>query len=235
MTPRALVAFLAAVVAGFCVASCGPTAKPCGPSTCADGCCDELGECVAGTALFECGGGGTACTRCLPNQTCALGECSQVDGGDYDASFLTAPDASFDADAGVYDAGPDAGNDAGTDAGRPDAGVRDAGTVDAGRPDAGTSDAGLDGGSVSYAADIAPIFSGVCGGCHAWNYTSVVNVTAMSCGTTLVVPGNSGQSLIYQKVTATQSCGGSMPPSGSLSAGQLDLINRWIAQGALNN
>ncbi len=245
MTSRALVAFAAALVVGFLVASCGPTAKPCGPSTCADGCCDELGECVAGTALFECGAGGASCTRCQANQSCQQGTCSLIDGGDYDASFLMAPDAAFDPEAGVYDAGPDAGADAGTDAGRPDAGVtdagrpdagpNDAGAADAGHPDAGRPDAGADAGQVSYAADIAPIFSGVCGSCHTWNYANVVNMVAGSCGTPLVVPSMPSQSLIYQKVTGTQACGGAMPPAGSLSAGQIDLLDRWILQGALDN
>jgi hypothetical protein len=96
-------------------------------------------------------------------------------------------------------------------------------------------DAGVDAGLVSYAADIAPIFGGACGGCHAWNPGSVVNVVASSCGTPLVVPSMPSMSLIYQKVTGTQGCGGSMPPSGSLTAAQIDLINRWILQGALNN
>ena len=156
MFPRA---HLVAFCVGFLVASavaCGPTPRPCGAGC--QGCCDEAGECVSGTALLACGSGGATCERCEANLVCAAGACVRFDGGDYDASFADDPDASFNPDAGVYDAGPaiDGGPDAGADAGRPDSGVDagapdagrpDAGPPDAGRPDAGPPDAGTDGGA----------------------------------------------------------------------------------------
>jgi len=141
-------------IAALVVGSCSSPSKPCGPGTC-DGCCDEAGECLAGTALFECGAGGAMCAACLPNEICSAGACALFDGGEYDAAFPMDPDGSYNLDAGVYDASrPDAGVDAGrvdagVDAGRIDAGV-DAGRVDAGfdagRPDSGV-DAGVDAGA----------------------------------------------------------------------------------------
>jgi len=132
------------------LATCGPTPKPCGPGSC-EGCCDEAGECLAGTGLFECGAGGNACTACEANEVCAAGACARFDGGDYDAAFPMDPDASYNLDAGTYDAGRDAGTDAGFDAGRPDAGV-DAGRPDAGF-DAGRPDAGFDAGRPDAGSD----------------------------------------------------------------------------------
>lgn len=112
------------------------------------GCCDEAGECLAGTGLFECGAGGARCIACAANQVCRGGGCGLFDGGEYDAAFPMDPDGNYNLDAGVYDASrPDAGV---ADAGR-DAGV-DAGRVDAGF-DAGRPDAGVDGGRPDAGAD----------------------------------------------------------------------------------
>ncbi len=208
-------AFFAAGLMGFGVAtSCGPTAPLCNPSTCASGCCDANNECVAGTALFECGVGGAACTRCEANPVCSSGACALIDGGLYDASFRQEPDASFNADAGTFDGGG-----------------RDGGPGDAGRPDGGAVDAG----PVSFTRDIAPVFDGVCNGCHVWNYTSIVNMTVGPCGV-LVKPGNPTASAIYTKVAGTTSCGAPMPKDlPSLSQPTIDAIGRWIQQGAPNN
>lgn len=56
---------------------CTPTSSgSCGPSTCADGCC-ENGQCirVANQGQTACGRGGTACTRCFIGDTCVQGNC----------------------------------------------------------------------------------------------------------------------------------------------------------------
>lgn len=210
-------ALLIGSVVGFsvAVASCSPAPKPCGPSTC-NGCCDSAGECLAGTAVFECGLGGGACMACRPNELCRAGACETFDGGEYDASFPGARDGSINYDAGLFDGGPEV--DAGRDAGRPDSGVTDAGRGDGGPP-------------VSFMNDLVPIFSGNCVSCHA-NRASYADVRAR------VVPNNAPGSLIYQKITGTQSSGSPMPPGGQLSttnpAGTA-LIERWIQQGALNN
>lgn len=150
----------AIAVAALWVGSCSSPAKPCGPGACA-GCCDEAGECVAGTGLFECGAGGAMCTACMPNEVCSAGACALFDGGNYDAAFPMDPDGNYNLDAGVYDASrPDGGVDAGFDAGRPDAGF------DAGRPDSGV-DAGFDAGRPDAGFDAGRPDAGVDAGVDA--------------------------------------------------------------------
>lgn len=84
---------------------------------------------------------------------------------------------------------------------------------------------------VSFMTDVAPIFSNYCAGCHPSRPT-------YSDARARVVPFNPAGSLIFQKITGTQSSGGPMPPGGQLSvddpAATLT-IERWILQGALNN
>ena len=144
------------IALAFAVGSCSSQTRTCNTSTC-DGCCDEAGECLDGTGLFECGIGGNACQACASNLVCSAGECVLFDGGDYDAAFPLDPDGNYNLDAGVYDASrPDAGVDAGRpdagfDAGRPDAGF-DAGRPDAGF-DAGRPDAGFDAGRPDAGSD----------------------------------------------------------------------------------
>ena len=147
---------LLAMMLGFCLGACGPEpVKKCDAATCA-GCCAESGECLSGAELSACGATGAQCMTCAANEQCAAGACVRFDGGLYDASFGDDPDANYNRDAGLFDAGPmtdagrDGGADAGADAGRADGGA-DAGRadsgVDAGRSDSGvTVDAGADAG-----------------------------------------------------------------------------------------
>lgn len=230
---RSAPALVIGLLLGFLIASCGEAPKKCGPGTC-NGCCDANGQCLAGTAVFDCGFGGAQCLACEPNELCRAGGCELFDGGEYDANFPGANDASINYDAGIFDGGPEI--DAGRDAGPPDAG-RDAGTItDGGRPDGGAdggrTDAGLDAGPpVSFMTDLVPVFSGNCVTCHA-NRTTYSDVRAR------VVPFMPASSLIFQKITGTQSTGNPMPPGGQLSAADPAatlLIERWILQGALNN
>src|SRR5205809_731246 len=102
---------LCIVAVAVSVGSCSSATKACGPGAC-DGCCDEAGECHAGTGLFECGNGGKACVACAANEVCADFACGLFDGGDYDAAFPFEPDGNYNLDAGVYDASrPDSGVD----------------------------------------------------------------------------------------------------------------------------
>lgn len=164
------VAFLSAFVLSA-VAACGPTGpglKQCGPESC-EGCCTETGDCLAGTAVFECGAGGGACLACEANQVCSAGSCHRFLDGGYEAAFPDAPDASVRLDAGTYVA-PDGG------AQLADAGVGDAGPM-----------------NVSYANQVQPIFDSKCDACHSWGYDTVVNQNSR------VVPGNLGASALYQR------------------------------------
>ncbi len=156
---------------GASVVSCGqPMSGPkaCSAATC-EGCCAESGDCLAGTAVFECGAGGAACTSCASNEVCQAGACGPFEGGDYDASFPALADASVRLDAGVYRP--------------PDSGV----VV----PDAGTVDAGPM--NVSYSAQVQPIFDARCIACHPWSYDTIVNVNAR------ITPGNLNASAIYTR------------------------------------
>ncbi len=92
-----------------------------------------------------------------------------------------------------------------------------------------------------------------CTGCHtathasnlnmstqALAYSNLVNVTAAgsACGNSglkRVVPGIATASLIYQKVTGTQTCGASMPYGSTLPTVSANKIREWINEGALNN
>jgi hypothetical protein len=151
-------------------ASCGPTGpseKAC-PADCA-GCCSDQGDCLAGTAVFECGTGGAACVACEANQVCQAGACAPFANGDYDASFPDAPDASVNPDAGVFMPG-----DAGTM------------TQDAGMTDAGPM-------MVSYSAQVQPIFDSRCDACHSWTYDNTVGVNGR------IAPGNLNASSIYTR------------------------------------
>ncbi|MFT3708082.1 MAG: hypothetical protein QM817_10545 [Archangium sp.] len=147
-----VVGFLLGLISSSFIA-CGPmqTAKSCTPSTCADGCCSASGDCLSGTALFECGSGGNACVACAANEVCRSGACSQFENGDYDASFPDSPDGSIRYDAGVFHP-PDSGT-----------------TMDAGMTDAGPQ-------MVSYSAQIQPIFDSRCDACHTWSYDNTVGV-----------------------------------------------------------
>lgn len=164
---------LAGFVAGLILsttASCGqPMAqKSCGPESC-QGCCTESGDCLAGTAVFECGTGGAACVACEANQVCQAGACGLFPNGDYDASFPDKPDASINHDAGVFMPG-------------------DGGTM---MTDGGMGDAGPQ--MVSYSAQVQPIFDARCDACHMWSYDTIVGVNSR------VVPSNLNASTIYTR------------------------------------
>ena len=107
--------------------------------------------------------------------------------------------------------------------------------------------------SVSFAADVQPIFTAKCAsaGCHASSspqaglvlasgsaYASIVNVNAAQCGGTRkrVLPGDPDNSYIIDKLLGSNLCGGAkMPASGTMDPGQIDTIAAWICAGAQNN
>jgi hypothetical protein len=70
-------------VMGFAIAAMPSCSESkCGPSSCATGCCDSTGSCVAGTATNACGGGGNSCSVCSTGQACQAGLCgNNTDGG----------------------------------------------------------------------------------------------------------------------------------------------------------
>jgi mono/diheme cytochrome c family protein len=111
------------------------------------------------------------------------------------------------------------------------------------------------GGTVSFAAQIQPILTTACTGCHSPGgsamldgipmdlregeaYDAVVHrPSAQDAEWTLVVPGDSGSSLLYLKVSSDSPPVGVRMPrfSPTLSPSEIELIGDWIDQGALNN
>ena len=111
------------------------------------------------------------------------------------------------------------------------------------------------GGMVSFSSQIQPLLTIECGGCHSENggadlagivlrlmadvsYDLMVNQPSIqNSSLTLVIPGNSADSLVYQKVISdTPPVGERMPLfAPNLTQSQTDLIKNWIDQGALNN
>ncbi len=84
--------------------------------------------------------------------------------------------------------------------------------------------------SVDYATQIQPIFNSNCGGCHLSNSAGGLNLAnysnLMSSGS--VIAGNHQSSQLWIRTD-----NGSMPPSGTLSQSNIDLIAQWIDEGAL--
>ena len=89
--------------------------------------------------------------------------------------------------------------------------------------------------AVDYQTEIQPIFDNNCGGCHLANSQGGLNLSnydnLMSSGT--IVAGSAIQSSLYDRITRAESDQGDMPPAGSLSEEDINLIAQWINDGAL--
>ncbi len=108
---------------------------------------------------------------------------------------------------------------------------------------------------VSFSQDIQPIFNFRCTVCHVTrgladdegidlrlvageSYAGLVNQQSVQdASLTLVVPGDSSQSLLWMKVSMDNPpVGGRMPfLLSTLDDGCIELIRRWIDEGALDN
>jgi hypothetical protein len=113
--------------------------------------------------------------------------------------------------------------------------------------------------SASFSAIYADILSKRCAGpvCHSGSSTGgsfnvMAGATASavrssllgkaasgsecaSSGLSLVTAGQPDKSLLYLKLTDMPPCGSRMPPTGALTAPELDRVRTWIANGALDN
>tara|TARA_Y100001970_G_scaffold260578_1_gene342800 strand:+ start:641 stop:1870 length:1230 start_codon:yes stop_codon:yes gene_type:complete len=89
--------------------------------------------------------------------------------------------------------------------------------------------------SVDYNSEIQPIFDDSCGNCHLGSSSGGLNLSNYSnlMSSNTVIPGNHQASILYDRITRSESEQGDMPPSGSLSDEQIDLIAQWIDEGAL--
>lgn len=72
------------------------------------------------------------------------------------------------------------------------------------------------------------------------SWSAVVNVSAYTGGVclaqgTLVIPNDSPNSLMIEKMRDTQVCGTVMPPTGSIAGSLIQVVEDWIDMGAQNN
>jgi mono/diheme cytochrome c family protein len=99
--------------------------------------------------------------------------------------------------------------------------------------------------NVSFSADVQPIFDSHCVSCHpssgnldlrsGYSYNNLVNRPASGYNGILVVPGDANASVLYKKIDGSGAYGSNMPLGGSLSSAQIEIIRRWIDEGARNN
>ena len=102
--------------------------------------------------------------------------------------------------------------------------------------------------TVSYAADVQPIWNATCGGCHtsssptypglssSVSYDNLVDQSSFCGSQTLVIPGNPDDSYLYKKLVGTHECGSLMPRNRpALSNSDVQTVRSWISEGALNN
>ncbi len=91
--------------------------------------------------------------------------------------------------------------------------------------------------SVDYESDIQPIFDSNCISCHDnSNPDGGLNLLSYNdfMPSNVIMPGNHSESELYDRITRDESQNGDMPPTGSLSQSQIDLIISWIDEGALS-
>ena len=102
---------------------------------------------------------------------------------------------------------------------------------------------------VSFAAKIQPIFNTHCNSCHtrtgiasllvlnSGTYTNLVNRPAVAGTGTLVIPGDSPNSVLFRRISGNLSPPLLQMPLGGpfLSADDQNLIKTWIDEGAKNN
>jgi hypothetical protein len=93
---------------------------------------------------------------------------------------------------------------------------------------------------VDYARDIQPLVRANCYGCHGLSQRSGnfrmdlrrdVMPNRVGANNARIVPGNSGTSKVYLRISGT-SGGAQMPPTGALGPDDIATIKSWIDQGA---
>ena len=99
------------------------------------------------------------------------------------------------------------------------------------------------GGSIDYYRDIQPIWNNRCVSCHSGSsprgslnlsedvsYSNLVNVISPNYGVWRVRSGKPDSSVLYHKIINSGRYGDKMPPGGSLSSEEINLIKRWIEE-----
>ncbi len=94
-------------------------------------------------------------------------------------------------------------------------------------------------GTVSFSADVMPIFESDCIICHGnfggWDASSYTTVLGTGDHAPVIIPGDPENSLLAQKMVGTHSIGDIMPPAGLLPEDEIQVILDWIEEGALDN
>jgi hypothetical protein len=103
----------------------------------------------------------------------------------------------------------------------------------------------------SFAADVQPIFNARCTSCHTGefgpaqldlsasaSYGEIVGIPSFQQAEVLrVAPGDPAASYLFRKITNTGGISNNPMPLGNfpMSDGEIETIEEWIAQGALDN
>ena len=104
----------------------------------------------------------------------------------------------------------------------------------------------------SFAREVQPIFDDNCVACHQTgsaqqglilepgkSFAAIVGVKSKESASTLVVPGNAGQSYLLLKLEGNQQqaggTGAQMPLGDALTPAQIATVQQWIEAGAPNN
>ena len=87
-------------------------------------------------------------------------------------------------------------------------------------------------GQIDYQTEIQVIFDSNCTSCHGnsggLDLTSYSSLMAGGNNGAVIVPNDHQSSILWQQINL-----GSMPPNGSLESSKIELIKKWIDEGAL--
>jgi hypothetical protein len=103
----------------------------------------------------------------------------------------------------------------------------------------GSSDIVFPESNISYSQSVQPLFYQKCAfvGCHDDQSTagnlSLTSYTALTARSGIVIPGNSNNSILAQKIDGRSPHFG--PIAVTLTANQISGIKKWIDEGAKNN
>jgi mono/diheme cytochrome c family protein len=94
----------------------------------------------------------------------------------------------------------------------------------------------------SFAKDVKPIFDKKCANCHGkrvkGGYSVATYDQTMTSGdhAPAIIAGDAANSILVKMLRGIKTeAGGQMPPGRPLKKEQIELIERWVNQGALNN
>ncbi len=104
----------------------------------------------------------------------------------------------------------------------------------------GAAPAPVTGAAVSFKNDVQPIFQAKCSMCHnsattfgGWDSSTYKSATTSGTAKSAIVPGDADKSPIIELLMDTN--GVLMPPTGTLSDEEIQIIRNWIIAGALDN